>query len=690
MSDVLPPDPNAPPQQPAVPQIAQPSAANLTQANKDDAQILGTLRDQGRQRRKSFIDIFDRIEHFSYGSNYDKLLYSDDESMSSMRFKAKINRASEFAEIGGTFIFPKVPDAQVNSRDWALYWARKRHAVEQNYLKYALWEGDYHLHVRKQVTEALLSGRSGVFTGFNADKGIVQNVFRSCRDFLMDSAAKCAEEINWVAIKRTKPKWELKAHLQQVRKDNEMDAIVDGLSIIKEDASQPQAGMGVQANDIDSVDYYEFYFCVGLWRFGQTSLGLTADESGQSVQDDSPRKFYWVPGQVLAVSGWEMPLYMINEWPIGWVDFRPRPNHLWPAAPMETGLTHLETLNFMYTFYVNRIRFAWRTFLVAVNYNGTGVSDDELMKLVYSGDFSFLRVRVTGDEHKFNDLVQQFKFDSGIDEFERAWALVSSEFAKSTGLSDIMYSGEGATQSRVTADVEFKKSTSSGRFEDMRQLNVDHMSRVMRKTLFAARFIHTPEEIAKLLGAEAGAIWGTLASPEQVAAEQQQRTMMKQQRTQQAQLQRQGFIDQIAKMPPPMVAPGMMPPPPPVPPPIPTDDELEAQLGPPQFVAMADWVHEAERTVDAGTTVAMDRGAKMDALNSIIANPAIPQMPGGTKALAVALMEMAKLQQLSHDMQSAFKDMVTASSAQPAPLPNMPSAPNQPGPVGHPPGTPSH
>ena len=689
--DTAPPiDPNAPPAAAQPPAIAQPSATQLTQADKNDAQILSTQRDSARERRRSFIDIFNRIEEFSYGNNYDKLLYSGDESMSSMRFKAKINRASEFAEIGGTFIFPKVPDAQVNSREWATYWAQKRHMVEQNYLKYALWEGDYHLHVRKEVTECLLSGRSAVFTGFNPDKGIVQNVFRSCRDLLMDPAAKCAEEVNWVAIKRTKPKWELKNHLQQVRGDNEMDSVIDGLSMIKEETNQQQSGMPGQVNDIDSVDYYEFYFRVGLWRFGQTSLGLSTDENGQSIQDDSPRKFYWVPGRVLAVSEWEMPLYMINEWPVSWVDYRPRPNHLWPAAPMETGLTHLENLNFMYSFYANRIRFAWRTFLVAVNYNGTGVSDDELMKLVFNGDFSFLRVKISGDEHKFGDLVQQFKFDSGIDEFERAWALVSSEFAKSTGLSDIMYSGEGATQSRVTADVEFKKNTSSGRFEDMRSLNVDHMSRVMRKTLFAARFMHAPEDIAKILGAEAGRIWGTLAAPEQVAMELQQRSDIKKQWADEAQMMRQGFMDQMAKMPPPMAAPGMMPPPPPMPPPIPTDDELEARLGPPQFISMEDWIHEADRTVDAGTTVAMDHNAKMEALTSIIANPAIPQMPGGTKAIAVALMEMAKLQQLSHDMQAAFKEMVTATSIQPMPLGNMPSAPNQPGPIGHPPGTPSH
>jgi hypothetical protein len=641
------------------------------------------MRDRARTKRTDFLEIFDKAEEYSYGKNYDKL-YAGNDNTANMTTKAKINRASEFTEIMGTSLFPKVPDAMVNSRPWADYWQRKRHQVEQNYLSHALDAGDFHKHMRKEITEALLSGRSTLYTGLNPNKGIFQNVFRSCRDLLMDPDAKSDEELTWIAIKRTKPKWEFKALLASVRGDQEMDSVVDSMDIIV-DGQNPnvKSASDVERSDErQTVDYYEFYLKVGIWRFGDTNLGASEDASGQIVHDDSPRKFYWTPGHILAFSEWELPLYLIDEWPVSWLDLRPRPNHLWPASPIETGLVHLEQLNFMYSFYTNRIRFAWRTFLIAVNYNGVGVEDDQLMKMVFAGDFSFLRVKVSGNEIPFDKLVQQFKMDSGIDEFERAWALVSGEFAKSTGLSEIMYSGEGARQSRVKADVDFKQKTSMNRVEDMRQLTIDHESSVMAKTLFAARFLHTPEEIAKILGPESGPIWGTLASPEQVAAEQQQRAMMKQQLQQEAQMMQQQYGEMMKSMPPPMPG-GPLPPPPPQ---MPSDDDLERQLGPPKFVALESWIHEADRMVDAGSARAMDHDAQTEVLEMMIGQygSVITALPEGANALSTALLELSKLKQLSHDMQAAFGKMVKATVGLP-PQGMSPSAPSNPLPNGRPP-----
>lgn len=681
------PDIPVAPESPAPPGMTQPPARARTDADRKDAGILEKLRDRWRTRRKDFLDVFDKVEEYSYGKGYDKL-YSGNEAANGLTWKAKINRASEFAEIMGSYLFPKVPNAQVNSRSWATYWQRKRHQVEQDYLEYALWEGDFHQHMRKEITEALLSGRSCLYTGFNDKKGIFQNVYRSCRDLLMDADAKSAEELNGIAIKRTMPKWQLKSLIQKVRGDNEMDTVIDGLTVMTDGQPASNTDQPV-TNDRDTADYYEFYLKVGLWRFGDTTLGSSPGQDGQIVQDDSPRKFYWVPGNVLAVDEWELPLYLIDEWPLSWLDLRPKPNCLWPASPLETGLTHLENLNFMYTFYMNRIRFAWRTFLIAVNYNGVGVDDDQLMKMVFAGDFSFLRVKVSGNEIPFDKLVQQFKMDSGIDEFERCWSLVSAEFAKSTGLSEIMYSGEGQRQSRVQADVEFKAKTATSRVEDMRTLTIEHESRVMRKTLLAARFMQTPEEIAKILGPEAGQIWGILQDPEVVDQENQQRAQAKQQMQMQAQQMMAQYQQMMKSMPPPMApAPGMpMPPQPPPPPIIPTEDDMERQLGPPKYVAMETWIHEADRTVDAGTAKAQDHDTKVETLQMIIGQygPMITALPDGARTIATAMLELAKLTQLSHDLQASFANLVKSTTGI-APAGMAPSAPAPIQPNGRPPG----
>lgn len=638
---------------------------------------------KSREKKKFFTDTFDEIEQYSYGRNYDDLLYTKDSSTSEMNpnAKAKINRASEYAEIMGTYIFPQVPDAQVNSRNWATYWAKKRHKVERDYLNYAMWFGDYHMHARKEATEALLSGRGCVFTGYNSSKKIVQSVYRCVRDLLLDPDARASEDINFIALKRRKPKWELKEHLQQIRGDDKMDGLVQSLST-SADGDNRNADAGDKS--LDCCDYYEVYLKVGLWRFGSTEYGMQKRDDGKSAQDDSPKKFYWTPQGILAATDWEMPLYLIDEWPVSWVDMRPRPNHLWPAAPIEPGLTHLRNLNFMYSFYMNRVRFAWRTFLISVNYNGVGVDDNELMKLVYDGDFSFLRVNVKGSEHKFSDLVQQFKMDAGVDEFQKSWALASEEFAKATGLSEVMYAGEGQRQSRIKADVDFKQKQSQNRVEDMRKLFVDHMSLTMRKNLFAARFLHTPDDIAIMLGQEAGATWGTLANPDQVKQEKMQRLQAKQQMIQQAQMQLQQYQQMLKSIPPPSMG---GPPGPPPPPPMPTDDEMEEKLGPPKLVSMDEWIYEAERTVDAGSIRPTDHDAKVDNLHALLTQvmPSAMALPGAPKMISTLLGEFVKLNQFDDDVQQAAKNMIALNSNTPPPG-MAPSPPANQNPNGRPPG----
>jgi len=666
------------------PAIAQPSAENPLEPDQNDAAILQRMRDKAREKRQYFLDTFNQIEEFSYGKDYNKLIYDQDTAANKQNFmhRAKINRASEFAEIVGSYLFPKVPDAQINSRTWATYWEKKRHKVEQDYMKYVLAAGDMHSHARRQITEACLSGKGVLKQAFNSKKGIVQNIYKSCRDLLLDPDAKADEDLNFIVIRNVKPKWELKQILERERGDNVMDGTVDSMSTSLETDTQVDRQISM-----DSVEYYEFYLTVGLWRFGQTSLGAEAspDDPNTLQQDDSPRKYYWIPGKVLAIAEWEIPWFLIDEWPLSWVDLRPRPNHLWPAAPMEPGLGHLIQMNWAYTFFMNRMRFAWRTFLIAVSYNGQGVDDNELMKMVFNDDFSFLRMKVNGDAYKFNDLVQQFKFDAGVQEFKDTWALLSEEFAKSTGLSEILYDGEGVRQSRIKADVEFKDKQSKNRIEDMRLITLNHWSKVYRKCLFAARYLHTPDEISTILGPEAGSIWGTLSDPQQVLAEAQQRQQQKQMIQAQFQQQLAQYQQAVSHIPPP---PPGMPPNVPPPPQAPTDDQMEMMLGPPRLVSQEEWVHTADRTIDAGSAVPQDLDAKSDGLHAILTQlvPVLGPLPQSAQFIAAAVVEFLKLGQFSPDLIACGNIMLKAATApppmMPMPLPHAgPAGPSGPPPA---------
>lgn len=672
----------------ADPTAVDQSAMEPTQPapTQEDANILSRLKDLGLNRRKTFMDVFEEAEYFSYSKDYDSRLYTAEAKSADYVFKAKLNKAAEFVEVIGPYLFPRVPDAQVNPKKWSTYWARKRHQVEEDYLDYALWEGDFQGHMRKTISEACLSGRSCLQVGYNDKKKIVQSTYRSCRDLIIDPDAKSSEEVNWIAIRRVKPKWEMKALIAKVRGDNSMDDAIDSAPAYSETAE------GTKSHDV--VEYWEFYLTVGLWRFGDTLLGQSPGEDGQLVQDDSPRKYYWMPGHVLAESEWEIPFFLIDEWPVSWLDLRPRPNSLWPVSPLEPGLGHLKAANYLYTFYINRQRVASRMFLVAADYNGQGVTDDQLMKFVYEDDLGFIRIKINGNELKINDLVQQFKFDAGIQEFERAFTLLMGEFSKATALSDILYAGEGQRQSRIKADVDFKEEKSQSRINDMRNRVMDYMSRVMRKMAFAARFLEKPEDIAAKLGPEAGSVWGVLASPEQVKQQQMQRDQQKQ-ITKQA-LQAQARQAQMMQQQAAQMNPGM-PPPAPIPPP--SDEELEGMLGPEPLVNMEEWTSEADRTIDAGTARSMDIDAKLDNVRAILTqySAVLGNMPAGPLALATAYQELAKLSQFSLSAQDAAKKMVevAASMTPPPGMPpagppqgGMPSPPANQNPNGRPPGSP--
>ena len=242
------------------PAIAQPSAENPLEPDQNDAAILQRMRDKAREKRQYFLDTFNQIEEFSYGKDYNKLIYDQDTAANKQNFmhRAKINRASEFAEIVGSYLFPKVPDAQINSRTWATYWEKKRHKVEQDYMKYVLAAGDMHSHARRQITEACLSGKGVLKQAFNSKKGIVQNIYKSCRDLLLDPDAKADEDLNFIVIRNVKPKWELKQILERERGDNVMDGTVDSMSTSLETDTQVDRQISM-----DSVEYYEFYLTVG-------------------------------------------------------------------------------------------------------------------------------------------------------------------------------------------------------------------------------------------------------------------------------------------------------------------------------------------------------------------------------------------------------------------------------------------
>lgn len=625
------------------------------------------LIEAAEKDREPFIKQGKEVEEFSYG-DHDKQ-YA--EFGSELFFKAKVPKTSEFLEIMQPYLLPDRPTLDVTPRDHVDLWGRRRLDLEAKYADYSFVEGDLYSHLRSAVAQALTYGRGVLWTTFNKNKKIVQNVFGCVSELLLDPDARANEDIHWGGRKRRKPRWELRQLLPDAAD------IIDRLPPCDK---TPRTGAADKASEL--VEYYIIYSRVGLHNYASSNsiLGQAAmnddpamAEMMAGLTDDSPRRYIVSDGKILAVEPWEIPLFLDDMWPWETLDLRDRPGHLWPVSPLEPGLGYLKAMDWAMTFAMSRMRITSRTPIVVANYNGQGIDDTELVKLLQGEVFDVLRIRINGNEYKIGDLVQQFKLDSGVPELVNFFDLMNREFAKAVGLYEILYAGDTSTQIRTATDAEMKDKRSRGRIDDMVGQTYRFLSRVSRKTLLAARFLHPPEDLARLFGKSAGALWGTLAPPEVVEKEREVRAQMIARQT--------DMMRQAALLSPPVGATGLPMPPPPVP----TPEQVDDLLGPPQFVNMEEWIHEAGREVEAGSMRRLDHSTQIDNLNVALNQlaPSVVALPNGPKFIAALAEEFAEINRFSPRMKDAAKALADI----PPPMPPMPPG-GDAGPGGPPPAKP--
>ncbi len=641
--------------------------------------------------RKDFLEMGKDIEWFGYAKSYDDMYKQTDPNSPTDAdpepvWKAKINRAAEYVEVIGPYLYPENPVAEVLSSDHARYWPRKRHVIEKQYINHAITDGDLAAHAHRWVNQACVYGRGVMWTGFDLEKKIVVHIFDTIDNLLLDPDARCMEELGWAGRIRFKPKREL------LRLHPEMREKILALKGGKKRSSDDQTGSTDQACEM--VEYTEFWFKDGLHHFS-TELSGEIDEEGKVAYEDAPKKYVLAEDTILACSPWEIPFHVDNKWPFEVVDLRERPGKLWPAAPLEPALPHLKALNWIYTLYLNRMRTACKMALVVLTQNGQTIDEDELMKLLKGKDMSVVRLKINGEHIPIGEILQQFKIDTGVEQMKIFVEMVGREFEKSSGLSEILYAGEMARQPRSATEVDFKDKQSKNRIEEMRRRVQAAMTRLMQKYIFAGRYLHPPEDIGKLFGPSAAAAWGTLAAPEQVAEEQKVRGELAKNITAQA----QAAADQALMAPPQMDPMSGMPMPPPAPPKVPTPDEIEQQLGPEMFVSMDEWMNEADRGIEAGSMRLMDHDAQVDNLNIALNQlaPAVANMPGGAQFVAAVAREFATVNRFSPELRKAAEDFYTATLAaamappMPPPMPGGgppgkgPAGGKPPGPGGPPP-----
>lgn len=614
------------------------------------------LADEKSDDRKDFIATLQELQYYGYSKDYKDKVYSPmQDYFADMKpdQMAKVNRAAEYVEIVGSYLNPNSPDAQVNSREGADFWQRQRHKLEERVLDLNIDECDLKSHGRRVANEALMSGRGMLWYGYNEKKKLPQAIFDSVENFGWDSKAKTTEEVGYCWRKRCKPKWQLKSlYPEQV-------------ALIEEQCSDKKPN--------DTVDYYEFYFRVDPQNY--------CDEmDAEQVWDGVPKILIVIKKRVISQEDWPIRFDLIDRWPFNYVDMRQRPGKTYPAAPMEPGICHLRNLCWIYSLYVHRVmetsKVAW-----AMMENGqVEVSDQAAARVVNPStrDGLTIRFKTSNPDIKIGDVFQRLTLDTPIQEFDRAGALYDRLWQDATGLNDLVRSGQDTRQIRTAADVDMKSKRSLTRVDDMKALFEAFMTDTVNMLAFAERSLMSGEDVAQRFGKAAGALWGNIdETGEAMAAEQQQRQMAKQQMmappSQEQALQAMQMGQQL---PPPM-----------------TEDQAEEALGPPQWISLDAWIHEASREIVADSMRPADHDAQIDNLNFGLGNMSaiLQQMPTGMRTIAMMWKEWTKANKYSLEMQEeadqTLKDMtalaqknMSVAMMPPMPPPGMapPGAPAGP------------
>lgn len=600
------------------------------------------LVESSMEETKPWIKLGDDIERYTTSNDYD-FLYQDAITLNS-DFKARINKASEFVQILGAFLYPHNPDATVNSESWADPWAQQRHRIEEQYADYAARHGMLDKHMRRAVDHSLVYGRGVLWTGFNPDKGVVQTVFDRCENLVLDPDAKAPEEQNFQGRKRIKPRWKL------IQLYPDQQAVIERLPAY----AKPGSNRKDSDSTTDLVCYYEMWMGVGVTNYMPSSEVAQMD----GVDIHAKKKYVVADGHVIHEGEWEIPFFLIDEFPGTYLDPLERPGCMLPLQPMEPGMGHLRAMNYAYTLLIEKWKLMSRTPFAAMTHNGQGIDPENLFKVLRGESIDILLVKTNGtdeppDIHKY---FQRIDWGDPLPGFERLWSIMSAEFEKSTGLAEVLYAGQTPTQLRSAKAAELVEQNSRTRSDSMREVVTKTLERLYRKTLFAARYLHGSEDIATLFGPDAGRLWGEIANPQMVQQETMQRQMMQQQAAQMG-----------------------------VPP-----EQVEQMMGPPQFVDMSKWIHEADRTIDAGSMRRLDMDAQAQNINVALNQfgPAVGNMPGGGEYVAALAVEFAKINRLSPELQQASRNLVEqirmAQQMQMAPPPGQvpPESAPQTGPTG--------
>lgn len=400
----------------------------------------------------------------------------------------------------------------------------------ERYLNWTPQELDLKRQARKVVTEAMIKGMGVFWTelvvldtssdGSTPPMRMVGSFYDTVDNLFIDPdfdnmddmlwcARKCVRPLQEVADTYGVPVEDLKKHFD--KDENKLGREPRGKKKV-ENTNQlvtfykiwSKTGMGDRLKDapkenkgvFDSLGKYCYLvICEGV----PYPLNVPP-----TVMDEPVDEQLGIPQSLLARTAWPVPFYADpNGWPFTHLAFHWKPGYAWPISHIRPAIGELRLLNWAMSFLATRIATSCETMIAVQKAADSSIKDQILAPS--EGGFKILEIsELIG--RRIEDVLSVFQFPQVTKDLWDIIAAISDEFAKRTGLSELVY-GYTRNQFRSAAEAQIKNENISVRPDAMANELEDSMSLLARREALACRWLLEVPDIVPVLGTMGAVAW---------------------------------------------------------------------------------------------------------------------------------------------------------------------------------------
>lgn len=380
---------------------------------------------------------------------------------------------------------------------------------------------------RKALVDALVKGR-GILSCELMRWGqysIPFSRYINVDDFFVDPDAKELKDAKWIAILRREPVWEVEQTygwpLGSLRADYEsytQEAAIN-ISTTKEYDRQTHG----KTNDI--LEYYEIYSRMGVGSFlrdASSDLHMYLDGFGPNVrllvtrdqrmpinlppwlfftdgtQDSNPPTTAEITDEISKRLAWPVPTWKRpgdTPWPLAILDFHRQLNESWPIAHVTPALAYVKAINWIFSYMMGRIHHASRTLLCVPK----NLEEDIKDAILHGSDLELLEIE-KARPGTMDEIVRMLQFPDAPKEVWNVLAAVQKMFEDSTGVTELMLSGQTQHQFRSAAEANVKEQASQARPSDMANTVEDWQAETGRNEAYAWTLLTELQDVAAIFG----------------------------------------------------------------------------------------------------------------------------------------------------------------------------------------------